>query len=822
MADQNETSSLFDDAVEVPSATQSTSNAVSRASVKSANDSNPATTDKTRNNELASLRLQLAELSSELLRLQENTTAEDGAPKPRRNGTFAPEKLRSLLVVSDGSPTYHHLNAPRTPSSPSRHSQKSIPSTPHSARSHLECLPSPASTSDGRSEAANLLRERIRKMQQDSLSGIGNNTSGNDDDGSSSSRIADFSMGEQPSIEQYEQLRLQKSEAEAESALLSAELVALRGRHEEERRKLLKTTEELRRRNEELERRISMHRLEGGKSGLGRGTSCPNVMEDDPDGGKAFGFRVRAFAQRWASPAPNTSRQQDVTPATPEERRELRRDLSVASSCGNSTINTNEDFSQELAPGIGAIDPTALYPEVENAQTSNNEEAMKIIAALEEQLRQSEQRAKILEQRLQIVKESGDAVIRSLNEELADVAEDRARAESAMIKELSVLDSQRRQERDDYERRIQEWVALDADRKIEIEEYQRRIESLLGTVRIMDSEAGGAESSGIDGGRNIAPSQSRDLEAEKKMHKDLIDYIHLLEGKSQGNNKKRISPLISTINGAFDVEFNANPTVADDMIEYYRSRPELKEFTLKSELPRMDYEVLLLDQQTNETLKLTNTDEIRSYFASLEDGNMDEEVELLIRASNQSLLADPLAMLTGEGEGKLVHSGSFHSTVIATECSFKLDLRHEGQRRVKVHCELAICVPSGADNAAGYEGTLTPENSESDQKLERKSATLELARADLAIQFSPSPTSTPSGPLVKYTLLDIKPTISDYGVEGENEAAIQSAVMVLARDRHTHIRYNENDANSISSRSSSVKNRLISRVKQLSSSSDYF
>mmetsp|Transcript_33112 Transcript_33112/g.65867 ORF Transcript_33112/g.65867 Transcript_33112/m.65867 type:complete len:259 (-) Transcript_33112:71-847(-) len=258
------------------------------------------------------------------------------------------------------------------------------------------------------------------------------------------------------------------------------------------------------------------------------------------------------------------------------------------------------------------------------------------------------------------------------------------------------------------------------------------------------------------------------------------------------------------------------------MIEYYRSRPELKEFTLKSELPRMDYEVLILDEQTNETLKLTDTDEIRSYFATLEGGSMDEEVELLIRASNQSLLADPLSMLTGEGEGKLVHSGSFHSTVIATECSFKLDLRHEGQRRVKVHCELAVCVPSGADNAAGYEGNLTPEDSESDQKFERKSATLELARANLAIQFSPSPTSTPSGPLVKYTLLDIKPTIDDYGVDGVNETAIQSAVMVLARDRHTHIRYNENEANSVASRSSSVKNRFISRVKQLSSSSDYF
>lgn len=152
----------------------------------------------------------------------------------------------------------------------------------------------------------------------------------------------------------------------------------------------------------------------------------------------------------------------------------------------------------------------------------------------------------------------------------------------------------------------------------------------------------------------------------------------------------------------------------------------------------MDYEVITVDGGTGKDVKLVSTDEIRSYFASLEEGKQDDEIEIIIRAANQSLLADPLAMLTGEGDGKLVHSGSFHSTVIATVCSFKLDLRHEGERHIKVNCELAICVPSG----------LEPDNNgidDSDENEDKVSATLELARANLLIQFSPSPTSTPSG-----------------------------------------------------------------------------
>ena len=606
------------------------------------------------------------------------------------------------------------------------------PSTP------LDSLPTPTSASEGRNEAASLLRDSIQKMQL--------NDEKDDHDVS------------------YEELKKQKDNAEANAALLSAELVALRGRHEEEKRQLKKVANDLRRRNEELERSLTLQRSDAGgvaktPNGSGRSASCSQIRAEEEGEGRKIGSRLSALAQRWKSPHPRDGE----SLASGEEEEEEREVI--------MPHPINVDFGG----------------------THSADESTKIISALEEKLRQSEHRATVLEQRLTIVKESGDAVIQSLNEELADVAEDRARVEAAMIKELSLLDSQRRTERNEYEKRIQEWIVHDANRKIEVEDYETRIEQLLGTVRMMGTDVTEVETN----------SSSWDKEAEQDMFNDLVKYIELL--KTGGKGKRS---LVMNINDEFDLRFNANPNVADDMLDYYRSRPELKEFTLKSELPRMDYQILIVDKETGKDVKLSSTDEIRSYFASLEEEDSeDDEVNIILRAANQSLLADPLAMLTSAEGDMLVHSGSFHSTVISTACSFKLDLRREGERRVKVQCELAICVPSGKDGP-------TSEHSEGEEKDDKaSSATLELARANLVIQFSPSPTSTPSGPLVKYSLMDIKPTITDY-----DDEALQSAAAVLARDRNTHIQCGGGkDLEDVDTETRpNVKDRFFSRVKQFS------
>jgi len=476
----------------------------------------------------------LAEFAAELLRLQQTTDAE-----PLTTDAFAPELLRRWAEVTFEPPITPRVSG--KPSSPQGTPSRNAQTTP------IDSLPTPTSTSDGRSEAADLLRSRIQKMQlNDGRSDI-----------TDENRIADFTGEGVPC--DYEELRTKKGEAEAVAALLSAELVALRGRHEEEKRRLIKTAKDLRRRNDELEGLIMSQRLGGNSSAggpmptnsrsQGRSVSCTQLRDgEEREGEKKFGIRMRALAQRWTSPHPARGSQHPA-PAV-EERGATRHPLeeSTPGSC-TSTINTLEDFGN----GLGDKETT-------------RDESMKMIAALEEQLRQSEHHRAVLEQRLLIVKESGDAVIQSLNEELADVADDRARSETAMIKELSMLDSQRRTEREEYEKRIQDWIAHDANRKLEVEEYEKRIESLLGTLRMMSAD--------VTDSHMGTKSSSWDGEAEQDMKKDLVHYIELLSNAGKGNGKR--GSLIMSINDAFDLEFNANPMVADDMIEYYRSRPELK------------------------------------------------------------------------------------------------------------------------------------------------------------------------------------------------------------------------------------------------------
>ncbi|KAL7517181.1 hypothetical protein ACHAWX_004611 [Stephanocyclus meneghinianus] len=694
----------------------------------------------------------------------------------------------------------------------------------------VEALPTPTSASDGRSQAAKLLKERIKTMQEeDNASGSGVGVGlfppspppvavDDPERATHISRIVDFSAGdgENSSYNSHneQQLRHEKNEAQATTALLQAELLAARGRHEEEKREWIRTMEELRRRNEELEGRLSLYCLEGGAAEKSKRTSnlrsasCPkNIPEDtgenDSNTTGAFGSRMRSLAQRWGTPplrgAPPPQRLQPVT------KDDIARNLS--SPLHSSQISCLTVASHEIE-----TDGSNLRGDI-SVQGSDQQRLIEVlqetISSLEEKLRQSEHRAKVLEQRLQIVKESGDAVIRSLNEELSDVAEDRARSESAMIKELAALDSQRRREKEEYERRIQDWIALDKNRQVEVKEYERRIKSLLETVKMMDARSGG-EQDCLGPAVATASSTSFDAEAEQDMLRDLIDYLELLSQRRT---------VVRAVNEALDMEFNANPNVADEMIDYYRSRPELKEFTLKSELPRMDYEVLVVDDETGKDVKLVSTDDIRSYFSSLEEKNqqIDEEVEIILRAANQSLLADPLAMLTGEGDGKLVHSGSFHSTLIATVCSFHIDLRREGERRVKINCELAICVPSGTDGMGRAPARSSDDsgNKEDEEDRGEQSATLELARANLAIQFSPSPTSTPSGPLVKYTLLDVKPTITDYEDGSDDARAIHMAAAVLAQDRHSNIRVSGTQLASEEKRPTATR-RFLSRFSTMS------
>lgn len=669
----------------------------------------------------------------------------------------------------------------------------SAPSTPFDAAKVVEAMPTPSSTSDGRSQAAQLLSDRIKSMQDEETFGSGSAggnlfpSSLNGADATCAaddSRIVDFSGEDDRSYTTIEQqLRNEKNEAQAAMSLLQAELLAARGRHEEEKREWQRSVNELKRRNEELEGRLSLYSLETTrKSNIRSASASKGAREEAGENDGAGLRRFRAFAQRFGSPA---VREQQPPPKPQQD------ELSLPTTIATDDIETS-----------GLIINAPLKADISLHDSDQQLFLIENVTALEQKLSQSEHRAKILEQRLQIVKESGDAVIRSLNEELSDVAEDRARSESAMIKELASLDSQRRKEKEEYEKRIDDWIALDERRNLEIKEYERRIQSLLEVIKRMDKNS---RDDCLSSAIVPTSSASFDAAAEREMYQDLIQYLEMLSQRRT---------LVRSVNEALDMEFNANPTVADDMIDYYKSRPELKEFTLKSELPRMDYEVLVIDE-TGDDRKLVSTDEIRAYFASPEEEekSLDEEVEIILRAANQSLLADPLAMLTGEGDGKLVHFGSFHSTLIATACSFQLDLRREGERRVKVNCELAVCVPSGLDGTgrAPEKSQESYDTNHIEEGQAEQSATLELARATLSIQFSPSPTSTPSGPLVKYTLIDVQPMITDYQEGSEDAEAMHMAAAILAREP-TNIRVSGTPSDDARP---TVRSRFLSRFSTM-------
>ncbi len=81
---------------------------------------------------------------------------------------------------------------------------------------------------------------------------------------------------------------------------------------------------------------------------------------------------------------------------------------------------------------------------------------------------------------------------------------------------------------------------------------------------------------------------------------------------------------------------------ASDLEAYYTARPELKRLTLDVEMDRVDYDLILPDGQC-----ITDKDSIRAYFHTTADKESQHiQEEILVRAANQSLFADPIATLT--------------------------------------------------------------------------------------------------------------------------------------------------------------------------------
>lgn len=202
--------------------------------------------------------------------------------------------------------------------------------------------------------------------------------------------------------------------------------------------------------------------------------------------------------------------------------------------------------------------------------------------------------------------------------------------------------------------------------------------------------------------------------------------------QSQGRILQMLSSYISNIRRA-DFLSRLNHTLhsrasspaggaAEDMQSYYTNRPEMRKYTLGVEMDRsLDYTLVTKDGKL-----VSDKDAIRSYFGVHENEKLSQcdtvdTEELLIRAANQSLLADALVALTGSEEvllpcaddveekmvrlilngptstnnaeenlGLILSGPILSMTSTVEKCHFTVDLQKE---RVGSVCMLAISVP---------------------------------------------------------------------------------------------------------------------------------
>jgi len=130
---------------------------------------------------------------------------------------------------------------------------------------------------------------------------------------------------------------------------------------------------------------------------------------------------------------------------------------------------------------------------------------------------------------------------------------------------------------------------------------------------------------------------------------------------------------------------NSSTAASDDLQSYYTERPDLRKYTLGVEMDRaLDYTLITKDGQST-----SDKDAIRTYFYHREKeeksarrcgGTSVTEVdteELLIRAANQSLLADALVALTGSEDALLQQQQHHHQQQKLQPCIQKNDIDTE-------------------------------------------------------------------------------------------------------------------------------------------------
>ena len=216
---------------------------------------------------------------------------------------------------------------------------------------------------------------------------------------------------------------------------------------------------------------------------------------------------------------------------------------------------------------------------------------------------------------------------------------------------------------------------------------------------------------------------------------------------------------------------------AADLLAYYATRPELKRLTLDVEMDRMEYTLILQDGQV-----VKDKDCIRAYFVAQEESRTQDQDyietdELLVRAANQSILADAIVALTGS-EDVHDHNNSRCKDFFNSRCCqeksrkkvdntcFILSGPTLSMSAIAEKCDIVIDLQKGLVDAVCVLATSVPARTPTGR--------LVLARAILSVQFQP-------GISVRYSVSHVKTYHSPDSTEVRNVATS------LARDQNMFV-----------------------------------
>jgi hypothetical protein len=135
--------------------------------------------------------------------------------------------------------------------------------------------------------------------------------------------------------------------------------------------------------------------------------------------------------------------------------------------------------------------------------------------------------------------------------------------------------------------------------------------------------------------------------------------------------------LESSINAVLEYECNTLEK-ANELVQYYSERPGLAEYTIKKELPRMEYALIQGPKVVTD----------KKEIAHCLHQDSSSQQSLVSRCANQSLLADLLQVFTGSD---LLVRPQYMAAAVAQSCRFRVD---PSQSLVQVQAQLDLCLPT--------------------------------------------------------------------------------------------------------------------------------